>query len=304
MPRKGNEGIIDILQNRWRRDTNTYSGHIQNMGIFIGLDSIIIHGSLAKYLNGENITNLTVQQIEEAIWKLENEIGLNLDTAIVKMVECGISIVTNEPPSEYLKLFGYPARYTRHEYATMTGVETVTYSTQSGSYQFSGYNKTVEVQRKKKQSIPAFLEGVNILRLEYRIVRRRGLQAKFRRDLTAYDLFNPVVYQELQTLFIEAYQAIPKFGWQCNIETEEKVTPKKLNELLAEQYRQTFPKEYMHLLKVLRESGALTDKNLERIRAANRARERKYSPIDKSPLIEELDTHVMNMIQWNAENDT
>jgi hypothetical protein len=147
---KGNERIIDILQHRWWRDTHTYSGHIQNMGVFIGLDSIIIHGSLAKYLNGENVSNLTLQQVEEAIKKLENEIGLNLDTAIITFLECGVSIITKEQPTEYLKLFGYPARYTRHEFATMTGVETVTYSTETGAYQFTGYNKVLEVQRKKK----------------------------------------------------------------------------------------------------------------------------------------------------------
>ena len=295
--RKGNEGIIDHLQDKWRRDINTYSGHIQNMGVFISLDSVIIHGSLAKYLNGENVSNLTLWQVEEAIRKLENETGLNLETAIVKMVECGASIIVTEQPAEYLKLFGYPARYTRHEYATMTGVETVTYSTQSGSYQFTGYNKALEVQRKKKQSIPSLFEGANILRLEYKIVRRRGLQAKFKKDLTAYDLFNPVVYRELQDLFIEAYQAIPKFGWQYQIETQKKVTPKKWFELLAERFRQIFPKECLHLLKVLRESGALTDKNIERIRAANRARERKYNQIDKSQLIVEIDEHVMSMMQ-------
>jgi hypothetical protein len=203
-----------------------------------------------------------------------------------------------------MKLFGYPARYTRHEYATITGVETVTYSTQTGAYQFSMYNKILEVQRKKKQSIPAMFNGVNILRLEYKIVRRRGIQAKFKRDLTAYDLLDFEIYKELQNLFIELYQTIPKFGWQCHIEAIEKITPKTFNELLAEQYRQTFPKEYLHFLKVLKESGALTDKNLERIRAANRAREKNYKTIESSPLIRELDDLVLNMVQWNAENDT
>jgi hypothetical protein len=53
----------------------------------------------------------------------------------------------------------------------------------------------------------------------------------------------------------------------------------------------------MHLLKVLKDSGVLIDKNLERIRAENQAREMKYSLIDKSLLIEELDTFVMNIIQ-------
>jgi hypothetical protein len=300
IPRKGNEGILNHLQDKWRRDTNTYSGHIQNMGIFIGLDSIIIHGSLAKYLNGENVSNITLWQVEEAIRKLENDIGISLATAIVKMVECGISIITNEQPAEYLKLFGYPARFTRHEYATMTGAETVTYSTQTGAYQFSGYNKLLEVQRKKKQLIPAMFEGTNILRLEYRIVKRRGIKARFNRDLTTYDLFNPIIYRKLQNLFIEAYQAIPKFGGQYRIETLEKVTPKIWTELLAEQYRQTFPKECLHLLKVLKESGALTDKNHERIRAANRERERKYTLVDKSPLITELDDFVMGIIQNDA----
>jgi hypothetical protein len=295
LPCKDNEGILDYLQDKWRRDIHTYSGHIQNMGVFITLDSVIIHGSLAKYLNGENVTTLTLLQVEEAIRKLENDTGINLATAIVKMVECGVSIITNEQPAEYLKLFGYPARFTRHEYATMTGVETVTYSTQTGSYQFSGYNKTMEVQRKKKQSIPALFEGANILRLEYKIVRRRGIKAKFNRDLTAYDLFNPSIYREFQNLFIEAYQAILKFGHLCHIEAKEKVTPKMLDVLVAEQYRQTFPKEYLHLLKVLKASGALTDKNLERIRAANRRRERKYALTDKSSLITELDRHVMSM---------
>ena len=122
--------------------------------------------------------------------------------------------------------------------------------------------------------------------------------------MTAYDLLDYDVYQKLQNLFIEAYQAIPKSGWQCNIETKEKITPKVFNELIAEQYRQTFPKEYLHLLKVLKESGALTDKNLERIRAANRAKEKKYRAIESSPLIRELDDLVLNMGRWNAENDT
>jgi len=304
IPRNENEKIIERLQDRWWKDTKTYSGHIQNMGVYINPDSIIIFGSLAKYFKGENIVELTFHQVKEAIKKLENESGISFEFAIIKMIECGMSVITKEQPTEYMKLFGYPARYTRHEYATITGVETVTYSTQTGAYQFSMYNKILEVQRKKKQSIPAMFNGVNILRLEYKIVRRRGIKAKFKRDLMAYDLLDFDVYQKLQELFIEAYQAIPKFGWQCNIETKEKVTPKIFDVLIAEQYRQTFPKEYLHFLKVLKESGALTDKNLERIRAANRARERKYESVEKSPLIKELDDLVMNMIKWNAENDT
>jgi hypothetical protein len=130
----------------------------------------------------------------------------------------------------------------------------------------------------------------------FRGLKRRGIQARFKRDLTAYDLFNPVTYRKLQELFIEAYQAIPKLGRQYHIETVEKITPKLFVELVAEQYRQNAMNEYLHLLKVLKESGALTDKNLERIRAADRQREKRFTMADKSPLITELDGYVMSIL--------
>ena len=69
----------------------------------------------------------------------------------------------------------------------------------------------------------------NILRPEYKIVRRLGLQAKFRKDLTTNDLLNPIIYWKLLNLFIETYQAIPRFGWKSNIEVKEKVTLKNVD---------------------------------------------------------------------------
>jgi hypothetical protein len=293
---KDDELLLERLEDLYRRDINTYSGHIQNMGVYRNLDGLHIHGSLAKYYSGENITPLTMLQVNEAISMLEVQIGIELETAIVKGVELGISVKTKETPSEYLRLFGDRARFTRHEYSSLKGVETITYSNGKGSFQFSCYDKIKEVVQKHKQ-IPIQFEDSNVLRLEYKIVRRRGIKAKFNRDLTAYDLFNPAVYQKLQSLFLEAYQAIPKFGRQFYIDTSGNITPKKWDEILAEQYRHLFPTEYRYLLQSLRESGAISDKSFERIRAMQRRREREYRLIDRSPLIEELDEYVGRMVQ-------
>jgi len=293
---KDDDLLLERLEDSYRRDINTYSGHIQNMGIYRNLDGVHIRGSLAKYYSGENIVPLTLQQVEEAIVMLEMETGIDLETAIVKGVELGISVITKEKPSEYLKLFGNRARLTRHEYSSLKGVETITYSKGKGSFQFSGYDKINETIQKHK-NIPMIFEGSNVLRLEYKIVRRRGIKAKFYRGLTAYDLFNPVVYQKLQSLFLEAYQSIPKFGRQFYIDTSENITPKKWDEILAEQYRHTFPSEYRGLLQSLRESGAISDKSFERIRATERRRERGYGLVDRNPLIAELDRWVMDLMQ-------
>jgi hypothetical protein len=96
---------------------------------------------------------------------------------------------------------------------------------------------------------------------------------------------------------LEAYQAIPKFGRQFFIDISENITPKKWDEILAEQYRHSFPNEYRNLLQSLRESGAISDKSFERIRAKERKRERGYMLIDSSPLIAELDEKVLSIVQ-------
>jgi len=293
---KDDELLLERLEDLYRKDINTYAGHIQNMGIYRNLDGLHIHGSLAGYYSGQNVTPLTLLQVNEAISILEIQTGIELETAIVKGVELGVSVKTKERPSEYLRLFGNRARFTRHEYSSLKGIETIIYSNPKGSFQFSGYDKINEVIQKHKQ-IPVQFEDSNILRLEYKIVRRRGIKAKFHRDLTAYDLSNPVVYQKLQTLFLEAYQSIPKFGRQFYIDTSKNITPKKWDEILAEQYRYSFPTEYRYLLQSLRESGAISDKSSERIRATERRRDKDYRLVDKSPLIVELDEKVRRMIQ-------
>jgi hypothetical protein len=211
-------------------------------------------------------------------------------------VELGVSIETKENPSEYLRLFGNRTRFTRHEYSSRKGTETITYSKLKGSFQFSGYDKTTEAIQKHKQ-IPTMFEGLNILRLEYKIVRRRGIKAKFHRGLTDYDLFNPAVYEKFKTLFLEAYQTIPKFGRQFYVDSFVNITPKKWDEILAEQYRHSFPNEYRDLIQSLRESGAISDKSFEWIRATERRREREYNMVDKSPLVVELDEKVRSVVQ-------
>jgi hypothetical protein len=305
VPRQDNTEFVKELQDLWRRDINTYSGHIQNLGVYQNLDGLNIRGSLAKYLNGENLTPLTREQVKQAIKKLELETRLNLSMAMVKSVEIGVSVSTREKPSEYLKLFGNLPAFTRREFSKLTGVETITYGTRTGAFQFTAYDKIQEMKSKKGNWHLSVLDESNVLRLEYKIVRRRGIQARFKRDLTAYDLFDMDIYRKLQGLFLDAYNTIPKLGRRCYFNKLDNITPAKWTEILAEQYRQANPKECLHLQQTLRESGALSDKNRERIRAADRRRANDFSISDKSLLIMELDEKVRRyFLAYLTTNDT
>jgi hypothetical protein len=300
IPRKAAQDLASRLKDFRRRDINTGQGKLDNMTISQNLDGVMIKGSIAKFLNGENCTPLTRQGVREAIEKLETETGLDLSAAVIGSAECGSTFILKENPAEYLRLFGFPPTYKKTDhYSTVGQLETVSFGTPTGSFQFCGYDKTREM-KDKRRPLPPMFSGCNCLRLEHRIIKRRGIRAKFNRDLTAYDLFDYETYRQLQALFLEAYQAIPKTGRRVYIDTSRPVTPAELEKRQAEQYRQGDHAGYLVTLQKLREAGTLTEKNLERIRARDRQQGRDYSLSDTSPLIAELDSHVLNTALYGA----
>ena len=280
---------------KFRTDVNTFKGNIGNMGIYKSLNCLIIHGSLAKYLKGENITPLNRGEVKQAIKKLEQDIGLDLKGAIVSSVEFGTSIAIKKKPSKYLNLFGYTKKLTRAEYSKWTRIETINYTSTTGSFEFTVYDKIREMFT-KKQEIPPFYAGVNVLRLEYKIKKRRGIKNKFNGDLTAYNLFDENIYKRFQELFFETYKAIHKMGRLVYADKSKSITPLLLIKLLAEQFRQSFPKDYRFFIQQLIETGKITKRTIERIRAENYRLGNSLYISEQSPLINELDAHIEIMM--------
>jgi hypothetical protein len=293
-------GNIDIglLDRPARADTNTFSGNVGNMRIRQTLGGVFIAGSLPKFLNGQNIGAFTRADVRAARERLEVATGLDLTRAQVKRLEFGACVIVKNRPHEYIRLFGRAVHKKRHETSSYSGLEGVSYFTKTGAYKFTAYDKAKEASE-KGMSIPELYRGLNILRLEYSI-RRRGIMAKFRRDLTAYDLYDHDVYHRLRSLFLECYAGIDKVGRRCFIDKSKPITPKELQEAEAEQWRQLHPKEYEGWLQGLREEGALTGKSLERIRAAERKNRHNVNISEASPFITELDTKIKKVILEGA----
>jgi hypothetical protein len=292
--------IKDRIENVIQKDTSTFSGKIGNMKIRQNIGGVWIEGSIAKYLQGENITALTRKDgVKPAIEKLEADTGLDLRQAVVCGLECGGSIILKEKPHEYLRLFGMASRMKRKVVDTQGGIETADYYTETGAYKFTAYDKLKEA-RKRKMPIPPLFENRNVLRLEYKITKRKGIVSTFGKDLNAHDLYDHDIYRRLQALFYEAYKRIGKTGRIIFADTSKQITPAKLEALQAEKYRQSCPKEHAAYIQGLRESGALSDKNAERIRAADRKAGKDYGTSDKNPLILELDSYVQDMAFYSA----
>jgi hypothetical protein len=279
-----------------QKDVNTITGHTGNLKIWQGIGGVVIRGSLAKYLNGENCTRLTRETLKAAILKLETVTGIDLNKGIVTRVAVGGSFIVKENPANYMRLFGLIPTLVREKFEKTNGLKTVWYKTDKGAFQFCAYDKAEESRGK----LPELFKDCNVLRMEYRIVRRQGIKAKFGHDLTPHDLYGEGVYRKLATLFGETYRAIPKTGHMVFTDKTKTITPAKLIDLMAEQYRQTNSEQYEAILQNAKASGKLSSANMKRIRAADRRRSRDYSISDKNNLVEELDALVQMQVEYGV----
>ena len=269
------------------------------MTIFKTINYLSIFGSISKFLQGENITPLNREKIKQGIKMLKSYTGFDLSDAVVCSVEFGTSLITKEKPFRYLSLFGYNKIPTKVEHSKNYETETVTYTSKTGAFEFIAYDKIKEMLS-KKQDIPLIFYDSNVLRLEYRIRKRRGLEAKFKKDLSAYDLFDEEVYLYFHNLFLETYSDIEKMGRLIYVDKSKKLTPAKIRELQAEQYRQSFQKEYQFFIQQAKETGQLSPRNLERIRASDRKYNRNVYISDQSTLIKELDALVYDRMMFST----
>jgi len=281
----------------YKNDENTCKCRIKNMKIWQNYNCITIIGSLAKYLHDENISPLSREDIRQTIEKLEQDIGLSLKNSIVCSAEFGMSIITKEKPFKYLNLFRNTNKLTRVEYSKITGVETIAFTSKTGSFEFIGYDKIREMKKRKKD-IPRLFINSNVIRLEYKIRKKRGIEARFKGGLSAYSLFDENVYKRFQELFFDAYKDINKMGRLVYADKSKKMSPAILKKLLAEQYRQSHFKEYLYFLQQIIEDKKLTASSLAKMLAENKKLGNNIYISEQSPLISELDSLVYDRVRF------
>jgi len=128
------------------------SGHIKNIKFSTPGNKLIIFGSIAKFLNGENCTPLKRNDVEAAILKLEEKFEIDLLKSKLTYVEFGPSIAVNENPRKYLNLFDQPPRLNKYIALLYTKeIATVTYDSKTGFQEFILYNKLKEMEDKARR---------------------------------------------------------------------------------------------------------------------------------------------------------
>lgn len=160
---------LENVQTRVRHETGeaTFTGTLRNMSVFVSGRGFSVNGSLTKFALGNNSERLTRRQTASAIEELGEALAVDMTSAKVYRLDVGANIITRKPVGVYLQHLGEARYYTRSEYG-QTGL-----LYKNGLRQMIFYDKAAECKQ-AKEPMPSVYAGQNVLRYEYRYMKRLG----------------------------------------------------------------------------------------------------------------------------------
>ena len=270
-------GVAPELENVTSSWGNQFKGSLKNMTVIQSPEGVFVTGSIAKYLQGENVTPLNRRTVKEALALLASDTGWDLSKAELKQIEVGTTLPVSRPPSDYLNNWGVVPRFKKMT-CQRRFLETVTYST--GNRSFSGYDKRAE-----SKMIPPIYSDNNLIRLELKY--KRGLKSYFHKTLSPLDLIDQEIYKILIQKWQDFYFSIPK-GRKPVLDISGIVTPKDLDKILRLSGMKAFGDRYIGFINTLEEKGILG--RVQAGRARKTARE-----IWSDPKISEPDDYTFEL---------
>lgn len=263
-----------------------YRGKLGTMRITQNPGGAYCTGSLASYLQGENVIPLTRRGVEDALGKLERETGWDLKRAELKQVEIGSTLQVQKAPALYLAGWGPVPRFVKRTYQRQA-LETVSYTT--GARSFTGYDKRKQGESMGKE-IPAIFSGAELLRLELKY--KRGLKQWAGQALTPWDLADRAIYTRLVRHWQAFYFRIPK-GRIPVIDTTGGISPKALDGALKAYGLQALGLDtYAGFIAMLERRGELGKVQAGRARRAAREAVKDERISQADDLTDELDSRV------------
>lgn len=203
------EGTInpEILKDVYPHREEGFIGKLDNLHITQFKEAVRVSGSITKYYQGENLSNISRNNYLEAVSKLERVTRLDAHKTNVTAVEFGVTIPVKHPPRDYLAAWGALSRKAKSTFGDGTSV---LYSVKRLS--FEGYDKIHEMMSKGKY-IPDSFQARHALRLEFKI--KKGMTAYFGRQISLMDLAEPEINDKLKKDWARFYRSIPKEGVIC-----------------------------------------------------------------------------------------
>ena len=178
-------------------------GKLGNLKVVVTGMEIRIYGSIAKYLKGDNLETLSLEELKMAIEKLEGKLGIPVRKGRVTRVDMAGTFQMKEKPLLYLKKLGWLEGFTRGTFS----LDSLYYTRgREKVIQLCFYDKGKETGGKDLEVPPG-----NLLRYECRFFYK-GIRWLFKRNLTVDEILDEKVFNVFISRWHGFYTSIFKLG--------------------------------------------------------------------------------------------
>ncbi|MGQ7867830.1 phage/plasmid replication domain-containing protein [Sunxiuqinia sp. sy24] len=258
-------------------------GKIRNLKIRITKSKIKIEGSIHVFYKGNNLDAMTFKEYIEAMELLKECLELPLEMARVSRLDFSGNMKVKHDPAAYFNYFGQKSRFRKS--VLDNGV---IYGSEEKGLIF--YDKIREMKR-KREVIPEYFKGKNIMRFEIRFTRKLGktfhvpeLQVMHLMDRSFFNKLCLMWRQEFKSLIMEM---------ESPLELQPIGSKTKLIESLAlQQIHKIGIDQFLDEISSWQLAGEITKKDAYEIRKFIKEKAAEKYPLAENELIRELNQKI------------
>ena len=258
-------------------------GNLRNLKVRITKSKIKIEGSIHVFCKGNNLEPMNFHEFIESIDKIQLMLNLPIQDARVSRLDFSGNIPLKQPVEAYFTYFGQKSRYKKQIFDNG-----INYNSEELILVF--YDKIKELKH-KRDIIPVYFQGKNILRFEMRIMRKLGKSFQVS-ELTLNKLKEPAFFNQLclkwrQEFKSVAMEMISPIGLNP---TGSK--PKLLEELALLHIHQLGIDSFLNEISSWQLINEITKKEAYEIRKFIKEKAAEKYPLAENELIQELNQKI------------
>lgn len=282
----------------WDNRTEHSDGHVSQSkkmdfgGVKRFWNGLLVDFNPSKFLYGDNMRNLSPEEIGGAIEMFSDDLNVDLKQAECRYLEIGLNVEVDEPASKYTGLVNGQSRKT-----TITaGTSKIFKGKCKKTVEMCLYDK-IQEYRDKKWTIPEELQGKNLLRLELKL--RGAISSRFGEKVYARTLNQESFLRKAKNMIIENYNRLEKMKIVELNAAKRGCTPTQLADDFILLHPILNAAQIDNYLCEVKDSGVLNRKGVYDLKKSLYGRlERQQfllSGGNSSTLIEELDKKVLSL---------
>ena len=223
-------------------------GHVAGYRVYADSEQVRLSGSIAKLVQGENVSSPSREQVQEGVLRLSDALHLNIGRAEVVRLDIAHTFDIPAAPAAYIGELSNRAEMER----VSIGENTLYFVSKGRALCF--YDKQAEIASRGEKMPPAWAGCQNLLRYELRLSGSVAQQIGARK-LTAQDITKPQQWAQLINLWAGEYRSI---GRTSTDRIAASTTPKEAFNAIFADLLQYAPADYLqNTLKMLCKRGVM-----------------------------------------------